>query len=90
MLHHRVLEPVSIAEKYRYVAVMLFSHCSGFSFDKTTDKMPLKCTKPLNLNRIWVISIIILAFYVTGRGNDGGITERTVRCLCPYSYFDEI
>ena len=83
MLNHREVQPVSVAEMYQYVAVMLFSHCSGFSFEKTIDIMPPEGTKPLNLNRIRFISNKVLTFSATGRGYDGGISWMSQRDLTP-------
>lgn len=91
MLNHRKVQSVSVAEMYQYVPVMLFSHCSGFSFDKTIDMMPPEGTKPLNLNLIRFISNNILAFsaiadpvqidQLTGRGHEDGISWMSQRDL---------
>lgn len=64
--------PVSMGDMYRYVAVLLLSHLTGLSFEKTVALFEqLQCNAP-SLDRVRFISTHILAYSSTGRGNMGG------------------
>lgn len=74
LLTRREVRPVSVSEMYNYMAVLLFSHCTGFSFEKTAVIMPQDGLQQVDVERMKFISNNILAFSPTGRGNHGGIS----------------
>ena len=62
---------ITDADMYRYVSVLLLSHCSGFSFEKATTLLTQAgCVTP-SLELIRFISSNILAYSPTGRGSEG-------------------
>jgi hypothetical protein len=73
-LHARDTRPVGLDDLYRYVAVLLLSHLTGLSFEKTVSLLARLDCKPPSLDRVRYISRNILAHPATGRGNMG---ERT-------------
>ncbi|PXF41823.1 hypothetical protein BWQ96_08471 [Gracilariopsis chorda] len=65
-------EPVpSLTDMYRYVAVLLLSHTTGLSFDKTVSVLRQSGSIVPSLDRVRFIAENILVYSLTGRGTDG-------------------
>lgn len=82
VLHRRDMQPLKIYDLYRYVSILLLSHCTGFSFQKTIDILQ-KDGCPTPLDKVRFISNNMLAFSPTGRGRDGGISWLAQRDQTP-------
>ena len=74
VLQRRSMKPLTIYDLYCYVAILLMSHCTGISFQKTTDIMQRDGCKTPSLEEMRFISNHILAFSPTARGQDGSRT----------------
>ena len=75
---------LGLDDMYQYVAVLLLSHCTGFSFSKTI-AMLLDCgCSPPSLERVRFISTHILAYSPTYRGDLGSTTWNAQRDQTPY------
>ena len=74
---------VDIPGMYRFLAVLIFAHCTGFSFEKSIEILEaLDGTAP-KLDEVLFISNNILGYSATGRGNDGQSTWLSQRDLTP-------
>ena len=62
-------ERIRLDDMYRYVAVLLLSHCTGFSFQKTISLMGGTGSICRVRERVRFIASSILAYSATGRGN---------------------
>jgi hypothetical protein len=78
-LHALSTQPVGLNDLYRYVAVLLLSHLTGLSFEKTLFLLARLNCNPPSLDRVRFISRNILAHPATGRGNMRESTWRTQR-----------
>ena len=75
---------VELHDMYRFLAIMLYSHCTGFSFKKTIEIMSKRYGfQNISLTMIQFISNNILAFSPTNRGNLGTITWESQRDQTP-------
>lgn len=61
---------ITIADLYRYLSIMLLSHCTGFSFVKSIDILHTLGSSTPSLEIVRFISGNIMAYSATGRGND--------------------
>ena len=64
-------DPITLADMYRYVAVLLLSHTNGFSFGKTIYVLRKTESTIPSVERMRFIADNILAYSATGRGTDG-------------------
>ena len=72
-------EKVSMRDMYRYVSVLLLSHLTGLSFERTIAWLTeMNCNAP-SLDRTRFISQNIKAFSATNRGNSGETTWMSQR-----------
>ena len=70
---------LKLTDGYSYVSILLFSHCTGFSFEKAISILSLLgSTVPL-LERERFFSTKILAYSRIGRGNDGNFVWQSQR-----------
>lgn len=73
-LQRRSMKPLTIYDLYRYVAILLMSHCTGLNFEKTIDIMQREGCKTPSPEEMKFISNHILAFSPTARRQDSGRT----------------
>ncbi|CDF37457.1 unnamed protein product [Chondrus crispus] len=67
-LHSLGTHPIGLDDLYRYVAVLLTSHLTGLSFEKTVDLFTRLNCNPPSTHRVRFISRNNLAHSATGRG----------------------
>ena len=72
---------ITVADMYRYVSVLLLSHTSGFSFDKSITILRQSGCLPPSVERVRFIADNVKAFSATGRGQDGSISWNSQRDL---------
>ena len=84
MLNEKQMNCFKKHEMYRYLAVLLFSHCTGFSFGKTMEILSDCGCSPLAPGRIRFISSHILAFSATDRGQGGSKSWNSQRDKTPF------
>ena len=70
---------ITRATIYEYMAVMLYSQCSGFSFDKTLDLLTTQTGRKLNGPILKFINGNILAYSPVGRGKDSSLVWNAQR-----------
>lgn len=70
---------VTISQMYRYVSVLMFSHCPGLSFTKSTEMLFSlgRTAPPLEIVRF--INTHILGYSATSRGNGGQMSWNAQR-----------
>jgi hypothetical protein len=78
VLERLTMRKISMADMYRFVAVLLYSHCTGFSVTKTIQKLSELGQNPPSLERTQFIQSNILAYSATGRA-DGCSTWNSQR-----------
>ena len=76
-------ECLGLDDMYRFVAVLLMSHCTGFSFARTIRLLNECGSKAPSLDSARFISTHILAFSPTGRGGEGGSSWSAQRDKTP-------
>ena len=77
------MKRLGLDDMYRYVAVLLLSHCTGFSFAKTIGMiLDCGCTPPA-LERVRFISTHILPYSPAYRGGGGTVTWNAQRDQTP-------
>ena len=77
------VQRLEMDDMYRFVSVLLLSHCTGFSFARTIRFLSERGSKAPSLERVRFICSHILAFSPTGRGGDGGNSWVVQRDLTP-------
>ena len=70
---------ITASNLYRYLAVMLFSQCTGCSFTKTLDMFEKLGGQRLDEEILNYINTNILAYAATGRGEDNSLVWNTQR-----------
>lgn len=78
-LNYPSKEAVTFSDMLRYVAVLLLSHTTGLSFEKTIDVLRQSGCIPPPLEAIRFISANVMAYSATGRGGSGEKTWNAQR-----------
>jgi YqaJ-like viral recombinase domain len=65
---------VTESDMLRYVAVLILSHCTGFSLTRSIDILVQENVSAISLDKVRFISTGILAFSPSGRGDQGHST----------------
>lgn len=70
---------ISMSDMYKYLAVLLYSHCTGFSVKKVI--FVLTADEGWSISKVFINFIHgnILAYSPTGRGPDSSVTWNTQR-----------
>lgn len=78
-LHKSYGRTFDMSDMYKFLAIFLYSNCTGLSFEKTIQSMNMIGHKCLSLRDVRFISSNILGYSPIGRGNVGTRTWNSMR-----------
>ena len=78
-LHSLDQAPLRRSDMLRFIAVLLYSHCTGFSFGFTITSLQRLGFTPPSLSTVQFICTHILAFSPSNRGDTGNDTWNSMR-----------